>query len=492
MAYLIAIDQGTTNSRVIIFDQSARLIAYQQKPLSLSYPQNGWVEQNPQEILDNTIACLQQAVRKANISPQQIVACGIANQRETTILWDKKTGQAIYPAIVWQDRRTATECAALAKTDLAAYVQTATGMRIDPYFSASKIRWILDNKPIARELAARHELCFGTVDSFLLWHLTDNKKHVTDATNAARTLLFNIHTQQWDAKLLAAFAIPAHILPEVYDNTADFGVIRSELLGAAIPIAAMIGDQQSALVGQAALGVGDAKATYGTGGFVVVNTGENCLTSKHQLLSTIAYRLANKVTYALEGSIYSAGSIVKWLQNKLQLIATPADSETCARQVDTMDGVYLVPAFTGLAAPYWDANARAAILGMTTNTNRQQIVRAALESVAYQSQDLFAAIANDGANLASLRVDGGMTANAWFLQFLADIVAKPIERPVCTETTALGAALLAGLQIGVYASLDDIRKDWQCEQIFKPQMNAQERTRLYQGWQEAVERCLVK
>lgn len=490
-AYILAIDQGTTNSRAIIFDASGQTLFSHEESLHQYFPQPGWVEQDPDELFQLTVKCCREALQKANLSAKQIAAIGISNQRETTIIWDKTTGKAIYPAIVWQDRRTSDMCRVLAQNPALNDIKNITGLRLDPYFSATKIRWILDHVPDAQIRAERGELLFGTVDSYLLWHLTAGKSHATDATNASRTMLFNIHTQTWDPGLIEALNIPSSLLPTVLDSAAHFGDIDTSILGHPIPIAGIAGDQQAATIGQACFRVGMIKATYGTGCFMMLNTGSHALLTHADLLATIAYRLNGQVTYALEGSIFSAGTTIKWLRDTLQIIQTAAESEILAQQVPSTDGVYLVPAFTGLGAPYWKPDARAAIVGLTRNSSRAHIVRAALESVAYQTRDLLDAIQKDDKiKIDRLRVDGGMTANNWLMQFIADILAIEVEVPSCTETSALGAAYLAGLQVGIYQSLDDIADTWRKEKEFQPHLSTQVREALYQAWLEAVHRII--
>lgn len=490
-AYLLAIDQGTTNSRAIVFDRRGNCISQHGLPLALSFPENGWVEQSPVDIITNTIACCREAVKKAGLSAPQIAAVGISNQRETTLIWEKHTGKAICPAIVWQDRRTSALCQRLKATPLDQQVQAKTGLLLDPYFSATKALWILENVPHARERAERGELLFGTVDTFLLWHLTKGKAHATDASNASRTMLFNIHTQTWDEELLQAFNVPPSLLPMVLDNTADFGEMDANILGAPVPITGMAGDQQAACVGQACFRPGMVKSTYGTGSFMLLNTGKKVVRSHNHLLATIAYRIEGKTTYGLEGSIFSAGATIKWLRDGLKLIGSSAETEGLARSVGDTDGVYLVPAFTGLGAPYWDPEARGALLGLTRNSRKEHIVRAALENVAYQTCDLLQAMTGEvGAHLETLRVDGGMVTNDWLLQFLADMLDIEVQRPVCIETTALGAACLAGLQAGVYSSLEEIAENWQLQARFFPNMHHHQRKAFYLGWQQAVKRVL--
>jgi glycerol kinase len=490
--YLLAIDQGTTSSRAIIFSHLGKPISQHQIDLAQSYPHDGWVEQNPEEMWQNTLECCRKALQKSQLSIHEIIAAGITNQRETTFVWDKNTGKTIYPAIVWQDRRTHAYCDSFLKNEFYQALQYKTGLLLDPYFSLTKIVWILDNVPFAREHAEKGDLLFGTVDTFLLWKLTKGKVHATDATNASRTLLFNIHTQQWDAEILNFFNIPHLLLPKVLDSAADFGQIDAEFLGKPLQIASMIGDQQAATVGQACFSYGMVKCTYGTGGFLFLNTGKEIIRSKNSLLSTIAYRLNNEVTYGLEGSIFCIGSTVKWLRDKLKIISTAAETESLAKAVDSTDGVYLVPAFSGLGAPYWNPQARAAILGLTQNSSIHHIVRAALEAVGYQTKDLLTAMEMDSQlSISTLRVDGGMTANQWLLQFLADILDLSIQTPFCLETTALGAAFLAGLQAGVYQDLGEISNIWQEKYIFTSKMLESERNKLYLGWKQAIARVLL-
>lgn len=489
--YLLAIDQGTTNSRAIIFNTNGTPVNQHEIALTQRFPHDGWAEQDPEEMYNNTVECCRQALNNANLPAKSIAAVGITNQRETTIIWDKKTGKAIYPAIVWQDRRTSDLCDELSTLPIQHQIQEKTGLRIDPYFSATKIIWILTHVPGAREKAERGELLFGTVDTYLLWKLTGGKSHATDATNASRTLLFNIHTQTWDQEILKAFNIPENILPIVLDNTANFGDMDKSILGESIPITGMAGDQQAATIGQACFHKGMIKSTYGTGCFMLLNTGNQVVHSKNDLLSTIAYRINNQVTYGLEGSIFSAGVTVKWLRDTLKIISTAAETEQLANSVSDTNSVYLVPAFAGLGAPYWDPRARGALLGLTYSSNREHIVRAALESVAYQTRDLLEAMMSDyNQGFAILRVDGGMSNNNWLMTFIAGILGIEVQRPACIETTALGAAYLAGLQIGLFSSLDDIEAKWQINASFTPQITSDKREYLYQHWKKAVSRVL--
>lgn len=487
--YLLALDQGTTSTRAILFTTTGRVVGIQQQPITQYFPAVGWVEHDPEEIWCKTLQVLQDLLRSTMVESQQIVGLGITNQRETTLIWDKLSGQPLHRAIVWQDRRTAEYCQQLTAKNYAAVIQQKTGLLVDPYFSATKLHWLLHNVPAAQQLIPQDRLAFGTVDSFLLWKLTHGQQHATDATNAARTMLFNIHTQQWDPQLLELFNIPATILPEVKDSAAEFGETDPEICGVRLPIRAVLGDQQAATVGQACFLPGMIKSTYGTGCFLMVNTGNEAVLSQHRLLTTIAYRLAGTVTYALEGSIFVAGAAVQWLRDTLKLIHSVQDTQMWAAQTPSTDGVYLVPAFTGLGAPYWDPQARGAILGLTRDSGVGHIVRAALESVCYQTKDLLDAIQEDiKSAFSALRVDGGMVANDWVMQFLADILNIKVERPPVTETTALGAAYLAGLQAGVYSSLTEISQLWQAQTTFSSRMPESQRETLYQGWLQAVQR----
>jgi glycerol kinase len=487
--FILAIDQGTTSTRAILFDASGEPQATAQQELPQIYPADGWVEHDAEEIWRATVAVVKAVLAKAHAAAADVVAAGITNQRETTVVWDRASGKPIHNAIVWQDRRTTAFCRELAAAGHGEAVQKKTGLLIDPYFSGTKVAWLLDNVAGARNAAEEGKLAFGTIDCFLLWRLTGGKVHATDATNASRTMLFNIHTQRWDEGLLEALNVPASLLPEVKDSAAEFGATDKKLFGAALPIAGMAGDQQAALVGQAGFEPGMIKSTYGTGCFVVLNTGEQAVTSRNRLLTTLAYRLGGKPTYAIEGSIFVAGAAVQWLRDGLKLIAAAGDSQALAASIEGNHGVYLVPAFTGLGAPYWDPAARGAIFGLTRDTGIAEIVRSALEAVCYQTRDLMAAMAADGRTaLKALRVDGGMVRNDWVMQFLADILDLPVERPVVTETTALGAAYLAGLQAGLFKSTADIAKRWQRDRLFEPRMKADQREALYAGWQAAVAR----
>lgn len=486
--YLLCIDQGTTSSRSLIFNTKGEVIACAQEEFTQHYPQSGWVEHNPEDIWQSTLNCLKRVLVKAKISAHDIASLGITNQRETTLVWHKKTGQCIYPAIVWQDRRTHDYCTQLKQdSSLQADIQKRTGLLLDPYFSATKIRWILDHIPHAQALAEQGELLFGTVDSFLLWRLTNKQVHATDATNASRTLLFNIHSQSWDSDLLAGFNIPCCMLPKVQDCVADFGVVQPEILGAAIPIGALIGDQQSALVGHGCLTEGASKTTYGTGCFLMAHTGDTAIMSQHRLLTTVAYRLNNQVQYAIEGSIFMAGASMQWLRDSLQVIQKAGDSEQLATEVGYDNPVYMIPAFTGLGAPHWDAQAKGAILGLTRDTGIKEIVTSALQAVAYQTQDLLGAIEQDGLHIEMMKIDGGMINNQWLVQCLADILGIPIERANMPEVTAWGAAFLAGLQVGVFKDITDIQYCGINTDVILPKIDSSKRKTLYAGWLKALD-----
>jgi glycerol kinase len=482
---ILAIDQGTTSTRAMVFDQSAKVLAVAQKELPQIFPADGWVEHDPEEIWNATLAVCREVLTKV----PDIAAIGITNQRETTVLWDRTTGKPLHNAIVWQDRRGAALCQKLEKAGHGALVQKVTGLLLDPYFSASKIAWLMENVAGARQKAEAGELAVGTIDTFLLWRLTGGKVHASDATNASRTLLFDIHRQDWSEELLALFGVPRKLLPDVHDCSADYGASEASLFGRAIPISGIAGDQQAAAVGQACFSPGMVKSTYGTGCFVLSNTGEEAPISKNRLVTTVALRLAGKVTYAIEGSIFIAGAGVQWIRDGLGLVQNAGETEAMAASLLGNAGVYLVPAFTGLGAPYWDPAARGAIFGLTRDVGRPQIARAMLEAVCYQTRDLMEAMAADGTpKPTSLRVDGGMTRNNWLMQFLADTLDIPVERPVVTETTALGAAYLAGLKVGLWSSTEDIARHWQSERLFQPAMKAGEREKLYAGWKDAVQR----
>lgn len=484
--YLLAIDQGTSSSRAVIFDRHAEIISSAQQEFPQEYPQPGWVEHDPEAIWNSVVDVTRKALSDAG-NPL-IAGLGITNQRETTLVWDRDTGECIHRAIVWQDRRTADFCQQLKDAGEESSISAKTGLRLDPYFSATKIRWILENVAGARERAESGRLAFGTIDCFLLWRLTGGRVHATDASNASRTLLFNIHSQDWDDDLLSLFEIPRVLLPEVKDCAADFGVTDASLIGAQIPICGIAGDQQAALIGQAGFATGMTKSTYGTGCFVIANTGETALTSGNNLLTTVAYRLGGKVTYGIEGSIFVAGSAIQWLRDQLNIVASAGETEAIAKQTGIVDHVHVVPAFTGLGAPYWDPDARGAILGLSRDSGKAEIVTATLQAVAYQTRDLIDAMSEDGIQPSVIRVDGGMVSNEWFLEFLAGILDLPVERPKNVESTVLGAAYLAGLQSGVYSSVDEIASFWASDAIFEPKMNSRRRDDLYAGWQDAVRR----
>jgi glycerol kinase len=473
----------------MLFDARGRPVGQAQKEFAQHFPRSGWVEHDPEDIWRDTCALVGGALAEAGLAARDLAAIGITNQRETAVLWERDSGRAIHNAIVWQDRRTAELCDRLRAEGCEALVRERTGLLLDPYFSATKIAWMLDKVPGARERAERGELAFGTIDSFLLWRLTGGQVHATDATNAARTMIFDIHRQAWDQDLLDLLNIPAAILPEVRDCNAAFGATPKDLFGAPLPVAGMAGDQQAATVGQACLAPGMTKSTYGTGCFVLVNTGAEAVASKNRLLTTIAYRLSGETSYALEGSIFIAGAAIQWLRDGLGIIGSAADSEALAKRADPEEAVFLVPAFTGLGAPYWDARARGAILGLTRASGPAEITRAALDAVCYQTRDLLEAMVADGAQTPStLRVDGGMVANDWLVRRLADLTGCPVERPVVAETTALGAAALAGLGSGLLADLDEIAGQWRSDARFEPAMDARERDGRYGEWKAAVER----
>jgi glycerol kinase len=489
--YLLAIDQGTTSSRAIVFDLDGHIIASSQQEFPQIFPQDGWVEHDPEAIWSTTEETCRDAIKKASLQASDILSIGITNQRETTVVWDKETGTPIYNAIVWQDRRTADLCQKLKQEEgLVEKLTAKTGLLLDPYFSASKIAWILDHVEGARARAEAGELLFGTIDSFLLWRLTGGKQHATDATNASRTLLFNIHSNEWDQELLTLFNVPANMLPEVRDCAADYGRTKEELFGAEIAIGGIAGDQQAALIGQACFQPGMAKSTYGTGCFMIMNTGDQALKSKSRLLTTIGYRINGKTSYALEGSIFMAGATIQWIRDGLQLISNAKETQSLAEETGADNSVYMVPAFTGLGAPYWDPEARGAIFGLSRDTGIKEIVTAGLQSVCYQTRDLLQAMAQDGVRPSSLRVDGGMVVNDWLVQFLADTLGIEIERPQVTETTALGVAYLAGIQAGAFESLEQVANLWHNEAKFEPKMEEEARERLYAGWLEAVGKVL--
>lgn len=495
MTFILAIDQGTTSSRAILFSADLGIVASAQKEFPQHFPKAGWVEHEPEDIWSSTIEVCRDAIAKTGAKPSDIAAIGITNQRETTVIWDRATGKAIHRAIVWQDRRTAERCAALKAQGHEKAVSQKTGLLLDPYFSGTKIGAILDVVEGARDKAKRGELAFGTVDSFLLWRLTGGKVHSTDATNAARTMLMNIHTGDWDDDLLRVLDVPRSMLPEIRDSSADFGMTDASLFGAPIAIRGIAGDQQAATVGQACFKPGMMKSTYGTGCFALMNTGDIATLSTNRLLTTIAYQLKGKRTYALEGSIFVAGAAVQWLRDGLKLISSASESGALADQADPQQSVYLVPAFVGLGAPYWDAEARGTMFGLTRNSGPREFAKAALESVCYQTLDLMDAMYADykakSGDKTVLRVDGGMTASDWTMQRLADILDAEVDRPVITETTALGAAYLAGLAVGVYPEPDQFMARWKLEKRFAPKMSCDARERGIAGWRDAVRRTLT-
>ena len=486
---LLAIDQGTSSSRAMAFSPDGAILASEQQPFEAIYPASGWVEHDAEVIWATVLSTTRSVLEQLRRVKHRVAAIGITNQRETTVVWDRRTGAPIHNAIVWQDRRTADQCRKLAAAGLEPELAKKTGLRLDPYFSATKLAWILDQVPGARETAAAGGLAFGTIDSFLIWRLTGGRLHVTDATNASRTALLDVRSVNWDPSLCEMFGVPTACLPEVRDCAGDLGTTDPDVLGEALPIRGVAGDQQAALVGQACFETGDVKSTYGTGAFLVLNTGATLVQSQHRLLGTIAYRLDGRTTYALEGSVLSAGATIQWLRDGLGLVSRASEVEALAGSVTDTGGVYLVPAFTGLGAPYWDPDARAAVIGITRATGRGEIARAGLDSVAYQTHDLIAAMAADGARTQVLKVDGGMAQNGLFLQRLADVLGLSILRPRITESTAFGAACLAGLGCGVYRSMGDIARLWQADARCEPRLDPAVRRRELQGWESAVARA---
>ncbi len=485
---LLAIDQGTTSTRAIVFDMSGEILAIEQREFQQYFPADGWVEHDPDDIWESTVEVCRAALKALPGGAESVAGIGITNQRETTLIWDRRTGEPIHRAIVWQDRRTAKACRQLRGEGHEEMVRERTGLLLDPYFSATKAAWLLDHVEDARNRAEKGELAFGTVDTWLIWKLTGGRVHATDATNASRTMLFNIHEQRWDPDLLKLFRVPGTMMPEVKDSAADYGS-TTEGLEVELPIAGVAGDQQAALVGQACFQPGMVKSTYGTGCFALMNTGDRPVASRNRLLTTVGYRLGGRTTYAIEGSIFVAGAAVQWLRDKLGIIRTAAETEGLARGLESNRGVYLVPAFTGLGAPYWDPDARGALIGLTRDSGRAEIARAALEAVCYQTRDLFNAMADDAdSRPETLRVDGGMVVNGWLIQALSDIVDVPVERPRVVETTALGAAWLAGLQLGLYQALDDVAEVWASDRRCLPAMDAADRERAIAGWERAVAR----
>jgi len=488
---ILSIDQGTTSSRSILFDLKGKKIFSSQYEFKQIFPNLGWVEHNPEDIWRVTLRTIKEAIKKSKKLKAKIISIGITNQRETTILWNKKTGKPIYNAIVWQDRRTNRICENLKKRKLESLFRKKTGLFIDPYFSATKVKWILDNVSSAKKLLRNKQLLFGTIDTFLIWRLTNKISHLTDATNASRTLMYNINSNKWDEDILNKLKIPKSILPEVKNSADNYGVTSKKIIGEEIPIQAVLGDQQAAAVGQACFEKGSVKSTYGTGAFAIINTGNKKILSKNKLLTTICYRLKNKNTYALEGSIFIAGAGVQWLRDKIKLIDNAYETEKIAKSKKSNDGIYVVPAFTGLGAPYWNSQSRGLITGLTRNSDWKNIVRAVIESVAYQSYDLFEAMKKDGSKSKLIKVDGGMVDNNWFAQFLSDILNTKVLRPVIQETTALGVAFFAGYQAGEFKSLEEIKYKWKNEAIFTPKINKKLRNNLLQGWQQAIRKTLA-
>ncbi|MEM7546623.1 MAG: glycerol kinase GlpK [Pseudomonadota bacterium] len=490
--HILAIDQGTTSSRAILFDAALAPVTIAQQEFRQIFPKSGWVEHDAEDIWSSTLAMCREALKDAALSAADVAAIGITNQRETTIIWDRTTGEAIHNAIVWQDRRTADICAALKEAGNEALVTARTGLVLDPYFSATKAAWILDHVPGARARAEAGELAFGTVDSFLIWRLTGGRVHATDATNAARTMLYDIHNGRWDDDLLALFRVPRKMLPEVRDSAGNYGEALPDILGSAVPIRGVAGDQQAATVGQACFEPGMMKSTYGTGCFALLNTGAQAVTSTNRLLTTIAYQIDGTPTYALEGSIFIAGAVVQWLRDGLGVIESAADTQALAAAADPDQRIYMIPAFTGLGAPHWSPDVRGAIFGITRNTGPAEMSRAALESVAYQTQDLLGAMQRDwrGGGETVLRVDGGMTASDWAMQALADQLGAPVDRPIVTETTALGAAYLAAYAVGIAPAPAEFAKSWALERRFEPTMDETLRAERYDGWCDAVRRLI--
>ena len=489
--FIVSIDQGTTSSRVVLFDTKGNIKFISQYEFKQYFPRNGWVEHNPNEIWSTTLKALKQVIKKAKSLKGNILTIGITNQRETTILWNKKTGKPIYNAIVWQDRRTQEYCKSLKNKNYENTFRKKTGLFIDPYFSATKIKWILDNVKVSKKLLKTNNLLFGTVDTFLIWKLTKGKQHLTEATNASRTMLFNINNNKWDNEILQKLKIPRSILPEVKNSADNFGKTDKRVTGKEIPISAVLGDQQAAAVGQACFEKGSIKSTYGTGAFIIMNTGSKKINSKNKLLTTICYRLNNKTTYALEGSIFIAGAGVQWLRDKIKLINNAYETEKIAKSTKSNNEVYVVPAFSGIGAPYWRPDARGLITGLTRDSDWKTLVRATVESVAYQSYDLFYSMNKDGLKPRIVKIDGGMVANNWFSQFLADVINLKVIRPKVLETTALGAALFAGYQVGEFKSLNQIKNTWKKDKAFKPKINKKLRNHILHGWKQAIKKTLA-
>ena len=491
MKAILAIDQGTTSTRAIAFSVNGEKLYSSQLEIKQYFPKNGWVEHDPEEIWKTTLQVVKNVIHKCKKKNIKILTVGIANQRETVVMWNKATGKPIYKAIVWQDRRTENLCQKLKKRKLENKVRKKTGLFIDPYFSATKINWVINNVKKAKKILKKKQLLFGTIDTFLIWKLTNGRVHATDSTNASRTMLFNINNNKWDNELLKIFKVPKNILPQVKNSADNYGCTDKSLIGDSISITGVVGDQQAATIGQCCFSKGSVKSTYGTGAFILMNTGSKKINSKNKLLTTICYRINNKTTYALEGSIFTAGAGVQWLRDKLRLINNVFDSEKIAKSKKNNSGIFVVPAFTGLGAPYWDSNARGLISGLTRNSDWKDIVRAVIESVAYQSFDLFRAMNNDGLKPKIVKVDGGMVSNNWFLQFLSDILGIKVIRPKIQETTALGAAFIAGYYIGIFNSLSSMSKNWKMDRVFSSKINKTSRSNLLKGWQQAIKRTLV-
>lgn len=486
--YIMALDQGTTSSRAILFNKQGEIVHVSQKEFTQIFPKPGWVEHDPNQIWSSILACIAGVLSEKDIKPEQVAGIGITNQRETTVVWDKETGKPVYNAIVWQSRQTADICDELKEKGYTDFVREKTGLEIDAYFSGTKVKWILDNVEGAREKAEQGKLLFGTIDTWLVWKLSGGKAHVTDYSNASRTMMFNIHTLEWDQELLDLLTVPKSMLPEVRPSSEIYAKTNPvHFFGQEVPIAGIAGDQQAALFGQACYSEGMAKNTYGTGCFMLMNTGEKAVASKHGLVTTIAWGIDGKVEYALEGSIFVTGSAIQWLRDGLRMIKSAPESEDYATKVDSTDGVYLVPAFVGLGAPYWDQDARGTVVGITRGTTKEHFIRATLESIAYQTKDVLTAMeADSGIKLKSLRVDGGAVKNNFLMQFQSDILNVPVERPKVIETTALGAAYLAGLAVGYWNSKDEIAKQWEIDRKFEPDMDEETRNKLYEGWKKAV------
>jgi len=489
--FIISIDAGTTSNRSILFDLKGKPIFSSQKEFTQYFPKNGWVEHDPEEIWKTTIKTLKDVIQKSKKIRGEILTIGITNQRETTVLWDKKTVKTVYKAIVWQDRRTEDYCQKLRKQNKDTTIFNKTGLLIDPYFSGTKIKWILDNIPKAKQLMSKNQLLFGTIDSFLIWRLTRGKVHATDATNASRTMIYNISSNKWDDTILKLLKINKSILPDVKDCADDYGQTHPSITGESIPINGVVGDQQAATIGQCCFEPGSLKSTYGTGAFVLLNTGNKKIYSKNRLLTTIAYRINGKTTYAMEGSIFIAGAGVQWLRDRMKFFKRASETEKLIKSLKDNNNIYLVPAFTGLGAPHWDASARGVLTGITRDTSPKEIVRATIEAVAYQTYDLFEAMKHDGLRPKIVKVDGGMVMNNWFSQFLSDIVNVKVLRPKVQETTAVGAAFMAGLHIGEYKSLKDISKIWHLDKKFSPNMKSKSRNKLLDGWSKAIKKTLT-